>query len=75
MRPLDTAEFTLEPLTVSLQTTLRLTGDSRATIYRALAEGELIGLKSGRSLRIDYQSIKDRHARQPRAAFRAPKAA
>lgn len=47
-----------EPLTVSIREAARLTGLSRATIYRYLDDGAFEALKTGRRILIVYASLK-----------------
>ena len=48
----------LEPLGVPLKLAIQISGLSRSDIYRRKARGELIFRKSGRTVIVDYQSLK-----------------
>src|SRR5262245_61860551 len=56
-----------EPLTVTIQQTQRLTGESRSSIYNRIAAGEYDARKSGQRVLILYDSIKRRIQGLPRA--------
>ena len=61
-----------EPLAVNIPETSRITGWSRSVIYRDLAAGKLRAVKSGTRTLILMDSIRQRLASLPPAAFRAP---
>jgi hypothetical protein len=63
-----------KPIAVPLPEAQRITGYSRAGIYRRLTSGELVGVKAGRSLLILVESLERSVAALPRAQFTAPKA-
>ena len=56
-----------EPLSVTIQETQRLTGESRSSVYNHIASGEYDARKSGARVLIIYDSIKRRLAKLPRA--------
>jgi hypothetical protein len=62
----------LEPLTVTIDQTGHLTGESRSQIYNRIGSGEYQAVKSGNRTLILYQSIKARIAALPRAKIKAP---
>ena len=53
----------LEPLTVSIETTSEITGESKTQIYNLIADGEYEAIKSRRKTLIVYESIKKRRGR------------
>ena len=63
----------LEPITVSIEQTEKLTGESRSQIYNRLGRGEYTGVKSGRRTLIVYESIKAHIASLPPAVIKPPK--
>ena len=48
----------IEPLTVTIAETVRLTGVGRTTIYQLIGDGRLRATKIGTRTLIDFQSIK-----------------
>jgi hypothetical protein len=62
----------LEPLTVTIAETTRLTGESRSQIYSHIGNGTYEAVKSGSRVLIIYASIKQRLANLPRAQIKAP---
>lgn len=60
----------LEPLTVTISQTERLTGESRSQIYTRIARGEYAGVKSGSRTLILFDSIKRRIANLPPAKIK-----
>jgi hypothetical protein len=63
----------LEPLTVTVEQTEHLTGESRSQIYNLIGCGAYQAVKSGRRTLILYDSIKRRQAALPRAKIKPPK--
>lgn len=63
----------LEPLTVTVEQTKRLTGESRSQIYNLIGCGAYQAVKSGRRTHVLYDSIKRRQAALPRAKIKPPK--
>ena len=49
-------------------------GESRASIYRALARGELQAVKRGRRTLIIVESARERIRKMPPASFKPPRA-
>lgn len=62
----------LEPLTVSIEQTEQITGESRSQVYNRIGRGEYQAVKSGSRTLIIYDSIKRHIARLPRAMIKAP---
>jgi hypothetical protein len=62
----------LEPLTVTIPQTERLTGESRSQIYNRIGRGEYDAVKSGSRTLIVYESIKRHLAALPPAKIKAP---
>jgi hypothetical protein len=62
----------LEPLTVTIPQTERLTGESRSQVYNRIGRGEYEAVKAGHRTLVLYESIKARIARLPRAKIRPP---
>jgi hypothetical protein len=48
----------LEPLAVPLPDAQRISGQSRTSLYRANARGDLIFIKAGSKTLVDYESLK-----------------
>ena len=63
-------EEMLEPLSVSIETTSRITGESKTQIYNLIADGSYDAIKSGRKTLIVYASIKKRLASLPRVELK-----
>lgn len=63
----------LEPLTVTVEQTKRLTGELRSQIYNLIGCGAYQAVKSGRRTLVLYDSIKHRQAALPRAKIKPPK--
>src|SRR4051812_44035094 len=61
----------IEPLLVTVDEAIRLSGFSRSELYRRLASGELEARKIGRSVRIITESLRRLVASLPKAQFRA----
>jgi hypothetical protein len=59
----------LPPMAISLDQAIRVSGFSRSELYRRLRSGEIVGLKNGRTLLIDVQSLQQCVASLPRATF------
>jgi len=55
-----------EPLTISIEQTSRITGESKTQIYNLIADGEYEAIKSRRKTLIVYASIKQRIANLPK---------
>jgi excisionase family DNA binding protein len=49
----------LEPLTISVEETMRVTNLSRATVYLLIKQGKLKVTKVLSRTLVDYQSVKD----------------
>ena len=62
-----------DPITVTITETARLTGKSRASIYEAIARGQLRAVKDGARTLVTFESIKARQASLPTAKIKAPK--
>ena len=62
-----------DPITVTITETVRLTGKSRASIYEAIARGQLRAVKDGARTLVTFKSIKARQASLPTAKIKAPK--
>jgi excisionase family DNA binding protein len=69
------AERQVEPLYVSIPNTARLTGLSTATIYRLIANGELVCVKAGAKSLVEVASVKSYLASLPRFVGRTGQAA
>jgi hypothetical protein len=69
----DSETGALEPLTVTIPQTERLTGESRSQIYVRIDNGEYEAVKSGSRTLVIYESIKRRVAGLPRAQIKATK--
>jgi excisionase family DNA binding protein len=63
----------LEPLTVTISETSRITGISRSEIYRRLAKKEIFAIKSGSRTLVLMDSVRQHLNSQPLATFRAAK--
>jgi hypothetical protein len=59
----------IEPLGVRIPDAVAISGVSRSGLYRAAARGEVIFLKHGDRIIVDYASLKAMHARLPRAVI------
>jgi predicted DNA-binding transcriptional regulator AlpA len=64
-----------DPITVTITETTRLTGKSRASVYEAIARGQLRAVKDGARTLVTFESIKARQASLPAAKIGAPKSA
>ena len=62
----------LEPLTVTIEQTEYLTGESRSAIYNRIGRGEYEAVKAGRRVLILYASIQRYIAGLPRAKIKSP---
>lgn len=60
----------LEPLSVTIKETQRLTGESRSTVYNRIASGQYDARKSGARILIIYDSIKRHIEGLPRATVK-----
>jgi hypothetical protein len=58
-----------EPINVRMGEAIRLSGFSRSDLYRRAARGEVVFKKSGKSILIDYQSLKAAVAALPTATI------
>jgi hypothetical protein len=67
------SEADVEPITVTIEQTEKLTGESRSQIYNRLGRAEYTGVKSGRRTLIVYESIKRHIASLPPARIKPPK--
>ena len=65
----------IQPLTVTIQDAVRLSGLSRSELYRQLSAGHIHARKSGSRTLIVWASLKAHVEALPEAAFRAPKVA
>lgn len=52
------AEVIIEPLAVRLDEASRISGFSRSDLYRRAARGEIIFRKSGKTVLVDYATLK-----------------
>ncbi len=62
----DNAAALPEPLLVTIATAMRLLGDSRSAVYRAVGRGDLTMVKVGRGSRIVMTSLRARLESLPR---------
>jgi len=60
------SEDTLEPLAVTIETTSRITGESKSQVYIHILDGVYDARKSGRRTLITFASIKRRVADLPK---------
>jgi hypothetical protein len=60
---------TIEPLAVRLADAIALSGFSRSGLYRMASRGELIFLKSGDRVLVDFRSLKAAVDALPRATI------
>jgi hypothetical protein len=74
-QPNQTLDRPIEPITVTVPDTIRISGLSRSEIYRRLAAGDLEAIKSGTRTLILLDSVKRYLASLPTAQYRGPKAA
>jgi hypothetical protein len=63
----------LEPLTLTIEQTQQVTGESRSQIYARLGRGEYEAVKSGSRTLILFESIKRRIAALPPAKIKPPR--
>jgi hypothetical protein len=63
----------LEPLTLTIEQTQQVTGESRSQIYARLGPGEYEAVKSGSRTLILFESIKRRIAALPPAKIKPPR--
>ena len=56
----------LEPWYVSIKEASRLCGDSPVTIYRKIAAGKLIAVKSGTKTLLEMETLKKHYTELPR---------
>jgi hypothetical protein len=54
----DVIEIRVDPIAVTIEEAVRLSGLSLTTLYRANARGELVFRKHGRRTIVDYASLK-----------------
>lgn len=59
----------IAPMFATIQHFVKQTGLSRATVYRALARGDLRGRKVGRRTMVDMQSAREWFENSPLATF------
>ena len=62
--------YTVEPILIDIPTACQMCGLSRAELYRRLADGHLLALKTGRRTLIDVESLKEHIAGFKLAQFR-----
>jgi hypothetical protein len=63
----------LEPLTLTIEQTQQVTGESRSQIYARLGRGEYEAVKSGSRTLVIYESIKRRIIALPPAKIKPPR--
>jgi hypothetical protein len=63
-------EEMLEPLAVSIETTSRITGESKTQVYNLIQDGEYQAVKSGRRTLIVFASIKRRLTNLPKVEIK-----
>jgi hypothetical protein len=59
-----------EPLAVRLAEATRISGFSRSDLYRRATRGEIVFLKAGKAVLVDYRSLKAAVAALPKATIR-----
>ena len=65
----------IEPLALSINEAVRVSGLSRSEIYRLLASDRIKAVKSGRTTLVVTNTLKEHLASLPPATFRQAKAA
>jgi hypothetical protein len=60
----------LEPLTITISQTQRITGESRSQVYNHLGRGEYKAVKSGSRTLILFESVERYIGALPRAPFK-----
>ncbi len=68
-QPDQSAAASIEPILVRLVDAQRLFGLSRTGLYRLASRGEIIFLKAGNRVLVDFASLKAATARLPRASI------
>jgi hypothetical protein len=63
----------MEPLAVSLDQAVKISGESRSQLYKLIADGELEAVKSRSKTLIIYASLKRRIAGLPKANIKPQK--
>jgi hypothetical protein len=63
----------IEPIAISVEDTVKGTGESRSQVYKKIARGQYEAVKSGSRTLIIYESIKRHFASLPRAKVKPPK--
>jgi hypothetical protein len=63
----------LEPLTITVNEAVRVSGRSRSEIYRNLAAGKIKAKKDGKRTLIIFESLKQSIANLPGATFLPPR--
>jgi hypothetical protein len=64
----------MEPISVSIAETARLTGESEWEVKNKLRQGIYTGKKSGRRTLVMFQGVKDHIEALPDAKYAAPRA-
>jgi hypothetical protein len=59
----------IEPLAVRVNEAIRISGLSRSSLYRLASRGELIFLKAGSSILVDFASLRCVIAGLPKASI------
>lgn len=72
---MTTEPLRTDPLAVPIPEAVRLSGISRSELYRRLATGQVLAVKSGTRTLILMDSLRAHLTGLPPATFRAPKAA
>jgi hypothetical protein len=65
--PKQIAPPPIAPIAVRLPEAQRVSGLSRSDLYRRAARGEIIFLKSGSSVLVDFESLRNAVCRLPKA--------
>jgi hypothetical protein len=64
---------TIEPLGISIQATVEITGESLSQVKEKLRRGIYLARKSGRRTIVDFQSVKAHWQALPAAKYRPSK--
>lgn len=72
--PAATPAAPIEPLALRLADAIAISGFSRSGLYRMAARGEIVFLKAGDRVLVDYASLKAKVAALPRATINLPSA-
>jgi excisionase family DNA binding protein len=72
---METEASRCNPLTLTIQEAVRISGLSRSELYRRLSDGKVQAVKSGARTLITMDSLRAHLASLPVATFRAPRGA